>query len=116
MADSVATITTVHAERAHETMEQIGRQLRQGIAAQAAEHGVAIKQTGPVQLPNLSFDGDEHFERALVFADECARQGVFVHPSHNWFLSSAHTEDDVSCTLEAMGQAFARVAAELGSA
>ena len=115
MAASVATITTVHAERAHETMARIGRLLRDGIASQAAEHGVAIKQTGPVQLPNLSFDGDEHFERALVFADECARRGVFVHPSHNWFLSSAHTEDDVDRTLEAMGHAFARVAAELGT-
>jgi glutamate-1-semialdehyde 2,1-aminomutase len=64
---------------------------------------------------NLSFDGDEHFERALVFADECARRGVFVHPSHNWFLSSAHTQDDVDRTLEAMGHAFARVAAALGT-
>jgi len=86
MAASVATITTVHAERSHETMERIGRHLRQGIAAQAAGHGVAIEQTGP------------------------------VHPSHNRFLSSAHTEDDLSCTLDAMGHAFARVAAELGTA
>jgi glutamate-1-semialdehyde 2,1-aminomutase len=40
---------------------------------------------------------------------------VFVHPSHNWFLSSAHTADDVDHTLEAMGHAFARVATELGT-
>ena len=77
--------------------------------------GVAINQTGPVQLPNLSFDGDEQFERALVFADECARQGVFVHPSHNWSpSSSAHTAADVAVTLDAMDTAFDRVAAEFG--
>ena len=40
--------------------------------------------------------------------------GVFVHPSHKWFLSSAHAEDDVDHTLEAMDHAFARVAPELG--
>ena len=51
MAASVATITTVHAERAHETMARIGRLLRDGIASQAAEHGVAIKQTGPGAAP-----------------------------------------------------------------
>ena len=43
------------------------------------------------------------------------RRGVFVHPSHNWFLSSAHTDEDVSRTLEAMDHAFARVATELPS-
>ena len=114
MAAAVATLTTVVQERSHETMAHTGQLLRDGIAERARARGVAINQTGPVQLPNLSFDGDEQFERALVFADECARQGVFVHPSHNWFLSSAHTAADVAVTLDAMDTAFDRVAAEFG--
>ena len=71
MAAAVATITTVNEERSPETIARVGRLLRDGMAGLSAAHGVRIKQTGPVQLPNLSFDGDEHFERALVFADEC---------------------------------------------
>ena len=95
-------------------MAHTGQLLRDGIAERAPARGVTINQTGPVQLPNLSFDGDEQFERALVFADECARHGVFVHPSHNWFLSSAHAEADVAVTLDAMDTALDRVAAEFG--
>jgi len=113
MAASVATLQTVVAERTHEAVARAGSLLRDGIASSATAHGVAIKQTGPPQLPNLSFDGDEHFERARLFADECARRGVFVHPSHNWFLSSAHTDADIAVTVEAMDAAMARVAAEL---
>ena len=39
------------------------------------------------------------------------RRGVLVHPFHNWFLSTAHTEDDVAEILEATDGGFAFLAA-----
>jgi glutamate-1-semialdehyde 2,1-aminomutase len=34
-----------------------------------------------------------------------------VHPNHNWFLSTAHTEADIVEILEATDGAFAYLAA-----
>ena len=112
MAAAVATITTVNEERSPETIARVGRLLRDGMAGLSAAHGVRIKQTGPVQSQPLL-----RRRRALRTGPRLRRRvhtrGVFVHPSHNWFLSSAHTDEDVSRTLEAMDHAFAHVAVEL---
>ena len=114
MAAAMATIETL--ARPAGRPRWSGRPAAPGrIASEASSHGVAIRQTGPVQIPCLSFAGDENLERGMVSPASAACRGVFLHPSHNWFLSSAHTEDDVDRTLEAMGHAFARVAAELGT-
>ena len=65
------------------------------------EVGVPICQTGPVQLPNLSFPGDMDFAKAFAFSSTMLERGVVVHPRHNWFLSAAHTDSDVDRFLEA---------------
>ena len=58
-------------------------------------------QTGPVQLPNLSFPGDQNYARADTFCAAAAEHGVIFHPRHNWFISAAHTESDVERALAA---------------
>jgi len=109
MAASVATITALREENAVERMEAAGQMLRDGLADQASSHGIQIRQTGPVQMPNLSFVGDTHFERAMVFAAAAAEGGALIHPRHNWFLSAAHEADDIKRVLEATDVAFAAV-------
>ena len=73
-------------------------------------------------MPFLSFAGDRTadggvptFERANVFTGEAARLGVYLHPWHNWFLSAAHTEDDVRQALDRTDEAFAAVRARFGA-
>jgi len=114
MAASVATLETIDEEGALAVISRMGGLLREGLARQASAHGVAVHQTGPIELPNLGFPSDERHERAIVFADEAARHGVYVHPQHNWFLSAAHTERDIENTLDATDHAFARVRREFG--
>ena len=77
--------------------------------------GLAINQTGPVQMPFLNFAGDQAFERANLFTGEAARRGVYLHPWHNWFLSAAHREDDVRAALERTDEAFADVRRRFGA-
>ena len=36
-----------------------------------------------------------------------ARRGVFMHPHHNWFLSLAHTEEDIGETVQRAAETFA---------
>jgi glutamate-1-semialdehyde 2,1-aminomutase len=109
MAASVATINALRDENAIATMESSGQMLREGLAEQARAYGIGILQTGPVQMPNLSFAGDTRFERAFVFSATAADNGVILHPRHNWFLSAAHEADDIKRILRATDVAFAAV-------
>jgi glutamate-1-semialdehyde 2,1-aminomutase len=115
MAAAIATITALREEDAVATMVSMGQKLRDGFAAQASSIGVSIRQTGPVQMPNLAFDGDTQYERALVFAAACADRGLIVHPRHNWFLSAAHTVADIDRALEISEVAFGSVRSTFGA-
>jgi glutamate-1-semialdehyde 2,1-aminomutase len=68
-----------------------------------------------VQLPNLSFPGDTGFARASLFCGTAAANGTLLHPRHNWFLSAAHTSDDIDRALAATDEAFRAVRAQFGS-
>ena len=109
MAAGVATIDALGAENAVAKMEHTGQRLRDGLAAQAEAHGVGIRQTGPVQLPLMTFAGDQDFRLAELWTEVAARRGDFFHPWHNWFLSAAHTDEDIDEALEATDEAFAVV-------
>jgi glutamate-1-semialdehyde 2,1-aminomutase len=86
-----------------------GQALRDGLAEQAARHGLAINQTGPPQMPFLTFAGDAGFALANTFAGEAAQRGAFLHPRHNWFVSAATTQADLDMVLDATDHAFAAV-------
>jgi glutamate-1-semialdehyde 2,1-aminomutase len=117
MAAALATLDGLQAERGIERMVRAGTLLRDGLDRQARAHGLRITQSGPVQLPFLTFKADGAagtFDRANVFTGEAARRGVWLHPWHNWFLSSAHSDADVAFALERTDAAFAAVRARFG--
>jgi len=114
MAAGIATITAIREEGAIRTMERMGALLREGIESLALEAGIGIRQTGPVQMPNLRFIGDENFARSSAFSGAVADRGVIVHPRHNWFLSAAHTEGDIERALDAMREGFQVVREQFG--
>ncbi|MGO8958601.1 MAG: aminotransferase class III-fold pyridoxal phosphate-dependent enzyme [Streptosporangiaceae bacterium] len=111
MAATVATIGAVRAEGAIETMDCVGSALRAGIVDQAATHGLQINYTGPPAMPYLTFAGDQGHRLASEFAAAAMRGGVYLHPRHNWFISAAMTEADVTRALAVTDEAFAVVAA-----
>lgn len=101
MAAAIATIGALQDQDAVATMERVGGRLRHEFEDLAGSAGVPIRQTGPVQMPNLSFPGDTDFAKARVFSSAMLERGVIIHPRHNWFLSAAHTDGDVDRFLEA---------------
>jgi glutamate-1-semialdehyde 2,1-aminomutase len=110
----VATITALREEGAVPAMTRTGTLLREGIEREAAAAGVPVSQTGPVQLPNLSFPGDENHARALAFCAAAADHGVIVHPRHNWFICAAHTDSDVERALTAARAGLRAVREQFG--
>jgi glutamate-1-semialdehyde 2,1-aminomutase len=115
MAAAVATISELRETGAVATMARAGQRLRDGLAAQAASHGVEIRQSGPAQMALLTFAGDADFARADLWAGEAVRRGAYLHPWHNWFTMAAHTNDDVDRALLATDDAFAAVRKAFGT-
>ncbi len=108
MAASLATLAELQATDGIETMRTLGEMLRDGMLAQARSHGIEVTWSGPPALPYMSFKADrEKHARNKVFCGEAAKHGIYFHPRHNWFLSAAHTEQDIKQTLEVTNDAFA---------
>lgn len=107
MAAALACLQELEATGGIAYMARIGTELRTGMERQAATHGLAIRYTGPPAIPFLTFDADEgSFERSRIFAAACASHGVYLHPHHNWFLSTALADADVARVLEVTDEAF----------
>ena len=76
---------------------------------------------GGVEMRLWSVDGEGGQSQARVeyevdsVAATTIRKGVFLHPRHNWFVSAAMTEDDVSRALEATEAGFQAVEKLRGS-
>ena len=104
---AVATITELRKVDGPALMAAAGERLRAGLAAQAAAHGFTVNQTGPAQMPFLTFAGDTDLAVANRWTSACVRRGLIVHPWHNWFLSTAHTDAEIDAALRVTDEAFA---------
>lgn len=110
MAAAVATLTVLKRDDGPARMARTGQMLRDGLAAAAARHGLDIRQSGPVQMPLMLFANDPDFAKGNRFCTAALREGVYFHPKHNMFLSTAHTDADIAQALRAADIGFAAVA------
>jgi glutamate-1-semialdehyde 2,1-aminomutase len=110
-AAALATIEIIETTDAIARIHHIGRLLVDGLAKQAARHGVPMLPAGPPAMPVIRFADDPDRARIRRWCGLVTAAGAYAHPSHNWFVSAAHTEDDVARTLEATEPAFRAMAA-----
>jgi glutamate-1-semialdehyde 2,1-aminomutase len=109
MAGALATLETLRETGGIETMRAAGERLMQGLREQARSHGLEVTVTGPPQLPFLTFADDPQFERAMAWAGDCARHGVYLHPTHNWFMSAALDGETIDRVLRSTDDAFREI-------
>ncbi|MEQ8813495.1 aminotransferase class III-fold pyridoxal phosphate-dependent enzyme [Thalassobaculum sp.] len=114
MVAAKATIAELHAIDAPAYLERVGNRLRDGLAAQSRAHGVAIRQSGPAQMPLVLFEDDPEFTKGALFCRQALARGTYLHHRHNMFLSTAHSDADIDRALAATDAAFAAVAAAGG--
>ncbi|UDL92549.1 aminotransferase class III-fold pyridoxal phosphate-dependent enzyme [Mesorhizobium sp. PAMC28654] len=110
MAAAIATIKTLRDTNAIASMNAAGDRLRSGLDATASKHGLSLRQTGPVSMPMVLFDGDAEFKKADAFCSAALREGAYFHPKHNMFLSAAHTDRDIDLALQAADAGMAAAA------
>lgn len=80
-------------------MWTLGKKLMHGLKEVIERMGIEAEVIGVPPLPMIKFT-DKNEKVKQVFFSEVTQRGVLFHPNHNWFLSLAHTEQDVSETLE----------------
>jgi glutamate-1-semialdehyde 2,1-aminomutase len=99
---------------AYRTLEARGRQLIEGLRTAIAATGERAIVQGTASMLQLYFTPDDRIrsyretanvdhERFMLFAHEMIKRGVMIHPDpfEHWFLSAAHTEEDIDQVLNA---------------
>jgi glutamate-1-semialdehyde 2,1-aminomutase len=111
MAAARATLRIARETDVPGYIHAMGLRLREGLASLANENGIAIRQSGPPQMPLMLFDADPDVRKGRAFCSAALRHGAFFHSQHNMFLSSAHHAADIDEALEAASHGFKAVRA-----
>jgi glutamate-1-semialdehyde 2,1-aminomutase len=109
MAAARATLRIARETDVTGHIHAMGTRLREGLAALANDHGIAIRQSGPPQMPLLLFERDADVRKGRAFCAAALRHGAFFHPQHNMFLSAAHRPVDIDEALQAASHGFRAV-------
>jgi glutamate-1-semialdehyde 2,1-aminomutase len=109
MAASRATLRIARETDVPGHVRAMGLRLREGLASLANENDIAIRQSGPPQMPLMLFDADPDVSKGRTFCSAALRHGAFFHPQHNMFLSAAHQAADIDEALEAAAHGFKAV-------
>jgi glutamate-1-semialdehyde 2,1-aminomutase len=115
MAAALTTLDLLDETDGIATMRASGQRLQDGLREQAAAHGLEVTVSGPPQLPFMSFADDPDWTTSALWAGACALNGVYLHPVHNWFLSTAHDDETIDRARQGTDAAFAAVRAERGA-
>lgn len=109
MAAARATLRIARETDVPAHIRGMGMRLREGLAKLADSQGIAIRQSGPPQMPLMLFEADPEVKKGRAFCATALRHGAFFHPQHNMFLSSAHRAADIDAALEAASHGFKAV-------
>jgi glutamate-1-semialdehyde 2,1-aminomutase len=109
MAAARATLRIARETDVAGHIRAMGLRLRDGLTSLAKEHGLAIRQSGPPQMPLMLFEADADIRKGRAFCSAALRHGAFFHPQHNMFLSLAHRPADIDEALQAASHGFKAV-------
>lgn len=124
MAAGIATLKELAKPGVYETVEAKAKTLAAGLKAGAEKAGVRVTinqmgslltvffTEGPVTSYAAAMSSDTG--KFKVFFQSMLNQGFYLPPSQFecWFVSLAHSDEDIAKTIAAAEQAFAAVAAE----
>lgn len=122
IAAGIACLEVLKQDGIYEELDRLGTILEAGIQEKAEEHNIHIKINRLKGALTVYFNVDEvtNYEEAKQSDGEVfgrffkllLEEGINLAPSkyEAWFLTTAHTEDDVKQTIKAVGNAFQKLA------
>jgi glutamate-1-semialdehyde 2,1-aminomutase len=121
MAAGLAALKELKMSNTYEYLEMLGQTLETGLkkAAASAKVDVTINRKGSMLCVYFSSQPVSNLKEAMGsdrtkfarFFNLMLENGVFIPPSQfeSWFISSAHTPEDVETTITAASKAFKKI-------
>lgn len=117
-AAGVASLDVLRRPGTYERLRSMGNRLRTGIEELGARHGFTVQALGEDPVFGVRFldtIGPRNWtevsraDRALglAWSIELIKGGVLVNPNEKFYVSLAHSDDDITETLEVVDRAFA---------
>lgn len=123
LAASMATLKELEANdgRAYKHLFDIGSKIQKGMKDAIEDVGVEAIIRGPQPMSRPLFTNLEkitnlqelksswdakHKKMSSVFSEELLKKGIWSHPDHIWYISTAHSQEDANKTVEAFRDAF----------
>ena len=105
MAAAIATINIIRNEGVCDSLWEKGRYFSDSFRKILEKLNFPAKIVGYPVSPFLQFDNSPNYElvKQKLF-ENMIKCGVFIHPNHQWFLSSAHTVSDLDFVIEAFAE------------
>jgi glutamate-1-semialdehyde 2,1-aminomutase len=118
MLSGIACLEVLKQDGVYDYLDRLGSMLEEGILAAAKENGISItinrlKGAFTVYFTNIKIENYEQAENTNgelfgKFFKLMLNQGINLAPSkyEAWFLTIAHTEEDIAATITAVNHAF----------
>jgi len=114
MAASLATLREMRRVNSAKIVLEQGKKLLDGLVEVAKSHKYDLKVTGMASMPYLRLTNDPSLMLHQDWCAECTKRGAYFTSHHNWFLSTAHSDDVIKKTLEIADDAFVALRKKYG--
>jgi glutamate-1-semialdehyde aminotransferase len=104
IAAAHATLTELEKAPVAQRVWELGERLMQGFNRITTAHDLPMRLAGMPPMPQASYPQGVSADIEQLFSQLLAR-GYFIHPIRPWFISAAHTMDDIEQTLAAIEDA-----------
>lgn len=109
MAAALATLREMKRINSVQKMTDTGNKLNTGLIDLAKDHGFDLKVTGHPSMSYYRITDDPTLMLHQKWCAECTKRGAYFTSHHNWFVSAAHTDEDIKQTLRIADEAFKEI-------
>lgn len=106
MAAALATLREMKRTNSVQLMFDIGTKLNTGLIDLAKDHGYTMKITGHPSMAYYRLCDDPSLMLQQKWCGEATKRGAYFTSHHNWFVSAAHSDEDIDKTLLIADEAF----------
>ena len=106
MSAACKSLEISHSNKVADNVMSKGCYFASAMHEKAKQYKFSLKLTGPASMPYPWFDGDENLFLIQKFCEIVSRRGLYFHPHHNWFISNAHSKDDLDYAVEIAGESM----------
>lgn len=116
----LATLEVLRQPGTYERLYAVTERLKQGLQTLATERDIPIQIVGDGPLFQAFFTEEQPTDypgvlatdraRGRAFGLACMERGLFLNPGEKFYVSLAHTDEDVTRTLEIFGDALDAIA------